>query len=96
MKFFLYAAYSMLAIVSLNFVATLTGQLRICTPIEINWDKAIDGSCGDISAFLLSTAVINAVLDLLIVLLPLPVVWKLQMATQKKAAITATFGLGLR
>lgn len=86
----------MLAIIGLNFVAILITQLRLCTPIESNWDKSINGSCGDTGAFLLSTAIINAVIDLLIVFLPVPVVWRLQMALQKKVTILATFALGLR
>ncbi|GKZ74138.1 hypothetical protein AnigIFM50267_011379 [Aspergillus niger] len=35
------------------------------------------------------------VIDIIAVLLPIPIIWKLQMATEKKVAVTATFGLGL-
>ena len=86
----------MLVIVGLNFVGTWAGMLRVCTPIQYNWDKSIDGTCGDDYALVLWTAIINAAIDVLIVLLPVPVVWRLHMAAQKKAAITATFALGLR
>lgn len=44
----------------------------------------------------MAAAAINMVLDVVIVLLPLPIVWRLQMPTQRKLGITVTFALGLR
>ncbi|KAL3253514.1 hypothetical protein ABHI18_009457 [Aspergillus niger] len=56
---------------------------------------SLEGSCGDAVTAELAAAVINMVLDIIAVLLPIPIIWKLQMATEKKVAVTATFGLGL-
>ena len=41
------------------------------------------------------SASINAVIDVVIVILPLYPLWKLQMALRKKVAISGLFSLGL-
>jgi hypothetical protein len=56
----------------------------------------ISGTCGDIATAEMAAAAFNLVLDVVIVLLPLPIVWKLQMPMQKKTGIMVTFALGLR
>ena len=38
---------------------------------------------------------LNAVIDLLILLLPIRMVWTLQMSPKRKVAVSAIFGLGL-
>ena len=42
-----------------------------------------------------TTASLNLALDVAIFLLPIPVVWGLQMVTSRKIAVTAIFGMGL-
>jgi hypothetical protein len=84
-----------MTLVVMFFIGGWATILRICKPIEFNWDKSIDGTCGDEDAANTGSAVINATLDVVIVGLPFPIVWKLQMATQKKVAISVTFLLGL-
>lgn len=69
----------------------------ICRPVAMNWDFSLaaqGGKCGDLHTMYLSLASIDLVLDLLVVFLPMPVVWTLQMAFSKKIAISAVFGLG--
>ena len=93
---FRYSAYVLICVVLLNLASTFAALFRICTPVARNWDKSVSGSCGDETALLLWTAIINAALDVIIVVLPVPIVWRLNMAVQKKIAILATFALGLR
>ena len=95
-KLFRRCAYGSGCLVGLFYIGSITTTLRICEPIEFNWDKTITGTCGNEGTAELVAAAINMVLDVLIVLLPLPVVWKLQMPTQKKIGVTVTFALGLR
>ena len=84
-----------MCIVGLFYVGSITTTLRLCQPVKFNWDRTVSGSCGNLGTAEMAAAAINMVLDVLIVLLPLPVVWKLQMPTQKKLAVTVTFALGL-
>ena len=54
----------------------------------------IDGSCGDQRSLDMYIAVLNCLQDIVIVILPLPVLWGLQMARSKKVALSGMFGIG--
>jgi hypothetical protein len=43
----------------------------------------------------IASVVVNLVLDSAVVLVPVPVVWKLQMPRNKKLGVTAMFSLGV-
>lgn len=82
-------------LVSLVLTTQIMGECLICRPFRKLWDNNVRGVCGDFSKANLSAAAINLVLDILVVLLPLPIVWRLQMSKQKKVGISVTFGLSL-
>ena len=67
----------------------------ICRPFAYNWDPNIQGTCGNMYLSFLLSAIFNLVLDWTIIMLPLPVLWHLQMKTQKKVALTFVFTIGL-
>ena len=54
----------------------------------------LPGVCGSNVEGVLATSAINLSVDLIIIILPMPMIWRLQMATRRKVAITITFGLG--
>ena len=95
MKLFKYSAYATLTIVCLFFIGSIVTSLRLCQPIAYAWDRTIAGSCGDLATTELAAAAFNMGLDVVIVLLPLPVIWRLQVIKQKKIGVTVTFTLGL-
>jgi hypothetical protein len=73
---------------------TLTVTFQ-CTPVSFAWDKNVpDGRCIDFKSFIFSTAVINVLTDVVIVFMPVPVIWKLQMPSTKKIGICGIFLLG--
>ncbi|KAJ5324307.1 integral membrane protein [Penicillium atrosanguineum] len=88
-------AYGAMGVVCLFFIATIAVILRLCVPISWNWEKSIHGSCGSERAAELAAAGFNLALDVIIVLLPFPVIWGLHMSVQKKAAVMATFALSV-
>ena len=94
-KIFRYCVYGLIVFLSLFFVGGWATVLRFCRPIEYNWDRTIAGECGDTFAEQVASAVINIVLDTLIVVAPIPIVWQLQMSAQKRLAIISLFALGL-
>ncbi|KAL9049414.1 MAG: hypothetical protein Q9162_007224 [Coniocarpon cinnabarinum] len=65
-----------------------------CLPLEYNWNKKINGHCDDVMAAFLAIAIIDVIVDMGILLLPVPFLWRLQMPKPIKVAITLTFGLG--
>ncbi|KAK2589500.1 hypothetical protein QQS21_012821 [Conoideocrella luteorostrata] len=73
---------------------TILLGLLICRPIAALWEPK-SGTCGDENAGYSSVSAVELVIDVFIILLPLPVVWRLNMTTVSKIATTSLFCLGL-
>ncbi len=69
--------------------------ILICRPIALNWDKTLKGHCGDTTSQEIASASINMVLDLSIVILPMPVLWGLQLPLRKKVWLSGVLSIGL-
>ena len=67
----------------------------ICRPFAKYWDSLLPGTCGSPKASFLADGIINLVIDLPIIILPMPMVWQLQMSQQRKLALTVVFALGI-
>ena len=52
------------------------------------------GHCFDIKKFLIGTAVLNILTDIVLLLMPLPFVWSLQISRTQKLAVTTVFLIG--
>ncbi|KAL8996991.1 MAG: hypothetical protein Q9169_003642 [Polycauliona sp. 2 TL-2023] len=65
-----------------------------CRPIAAAWNPSL-GQCKPIERQEFASVSINMVLDLMIVVLPMPTLWSLQMPRRRKALLSIVFGLGL-
>ncbi|KAJ0106743.1 hypothetical protein J7T55_001267 [Diaporthe amygdali] len=66
-----------------------------CTPIEYNWDTTItSGHCINYGAFVLAAGALNIVTDFTLLLMPIPLIWRLHTSKQKKWQIILTFAMG--
>lgn len=66
-----------------------------CSPRKKIWNPLMNtGHCIDTSAAYLSTAIFNVITDFAILILPMPILWKLQMPRKKKIQTTAVFATG--
>ena len=87
------------AALGFNLVFLLTfilARCLVCKPIAYSWDYTIPGgSCGDEQAFDMFTASVNLLQDFIVVVLPMRVLWRLQMATTRKLAVSGLFSMGL-
>ncbi|KAK0515948.1 hypothetical protein JMJ35_001982 [Cladonia borealis] len=89
------SAYAIGAVTLAFWLSTVMTAFLICRPFAFNWDKLMtNGYCGNLSAYYLSTGIVNLLIDVIIVALPLPLLWGLQMKTSRKIALTAIFSLG--
>lgn len=83
-------ALNIILIVGLDLVAALE-----CHPVAAFWDKTIpDATCLPTLNIQLGSGVPSVILDLYILIMPLPVIWKLHMASHKKVLLLVTFVLG--
>ena len=75
---------------------TVLGACLICDPISFQWHRSIPGGhCGDQKKLDLFIGVFNLLIDITVVVLPMPVLWGLQMATGRKISLSGIFGLGI-
>ncbi|KAF3766241.1 hypothetical protein M406DRAFT_290634 [Cryphonectria parasitica EP155] len=67
----------------------------ICQPVQKNWDPTAAGSCGNRIAGYTSVSVVNVVVDVLMLVLPLPMVFNLQVKSGYKVGLFSIFGIGI-
>jgi len=89
------AAYTVLGLNLAYFLAVILQTLLICQPVAFNWDHTMTGSCGDQKTSDEVIGVLNIFYDVVLIILPMPMLWKLQMAISRKLALSAIFGMGI-
>ncbi|KAI4592690.1 hypothetical protein KJ359_010592 [Pestalotiopsis sp. 9143b] len=82
-------------VVLYNVSGFITG-LAICRPYSKNfdWQGTEAGECGDVKVYYQWLSAINVVPDVIILLLPLPFVYNLQLAFKKKIVLFGMFSVG--
>ncbi|KAJ5456046.1 uncharacterized protein N7458_004310 [Penicillium daleae] len=69
-----------------------------CHPIHYFWDRYIDenakGSCYNIIAFYMGNSISGMLMDVMLLILPIPIICRLQMSLNKKLAISCILLLG--
>ncbi|MCJ1291626.1 hypothetical protein MMC34_003171 [Xylographa carneopallida] len=86
--------YAMMAISTVYFVSILLETFLLCMPFVYNWNKMIEGTCGNQTLALLMIGSANLIIDAIIVVLPLPLLWRLQLPIWKKIGLLVMFSLG--
>ena len=62
------------------WLASVLAIIFICHPVQFFWDKTIPGGhCGSDSGILYGVAGPNIATDIAVLVLPLPMIWRLQM-----------------
>jgi hypothetical protein len=75
-------------------LATVFADIFQCVPISSLWDATEPTFCMNYPALIISTGVVNTVTDIIMLSLPMPLLWKLQLSTTKKKLITSLFLMG--
>ncbi|WWC88245.1 uncharacterized protein L201_003151 [Kwoniella dendrophila CBS 6074] len=94
---FRYGTYATMLIVSLAGTVCTFIAIFQCRPVHAAWTTSQDGEhgqCVDVIALFLSSAPVNILTDLSILLLPLPILTSLRMEMRQKVALIATFCVG--
>ncbi|KAF3898456.1 Integral membrane protein [Trichophyton interdigitale] len=77
------------------YLAGVLEPFLLCRPFNYTWNKDAHGTCGNATKAYLAVAVANLIVDLSIYLLPIPVLWNLQMNLVKRLALCGIFAIGL-
>ena len=78
------------------WASNIVRMFYLCFPFAYLWDKSIiDGTCSNLPVAYVASSIINLLLDVVVIVLPMPVLWALRIPTSKKIAISAMFGIGI-
>ena len=92
---FLIALRTTFALVIGWFVAVEIVVLAECRPVAALWDPTITGGyCIDIHNFLMGAGIPNVILNVIVLLLPMPMIWTLEIERKHKIALSSVFMLG--
>lgn len=86
--------YAVMVLVIAFGIGIVVSDLLTCRPLAKYWDPLRSGVCESPLGSLIAISGCNVAMDLTIVLLPMPMVWGLQMTTRRKIELTITFALG--
>lgn len=80
------------------FIMVLTNLVYVfqCRPIHYAWDSVegkIQGHCYNVVAFFIGTGSVNVLLNVIIFLLPVPLVWRLRTTLRQRIILFAIFTL---
>ncbi|KAE9368311.1 hypothetical protein N431DRAFT_347037 [Stipitochalara longipes BDJ] len=94
-KIFDYCVCGTLAFVVCYTIALSIALLKVCTPLAGFWDVSVPHHCIDQIKFELAAAMLNIIIDFVIMVLPLPTIWSLQLPKRQKWALSGVFMLGM-
>lgn len=82
------------ALITIWWIVLLVVPWTFCHPARKTIDPLIKGTCREGSSWYLATALINALLDMVILILPMPLIWKLRINFRKKILVSVAFVFG--
>lgn len=90
-----YTIYLVAFIISGYSIALVLALIFACRPIQKSWDTSITwGSCINRPGIYLATAVTNTASDLVLIVIPARVIWRLRMRLVQKIGVIFMFGIG--
>jgi hypothetical protein len=82
-------------ITSYTITSSLVNLLQ-CVPIAANWDPKLAPTtkCVKFGTELITLGTINAATDFVLLVLPIPILWRLHVSLHKKLQLISIFALG--
>ncbi|KAL4962760.1 uncharacterized protein BDV14DRAFT_191416 [Aspergillus stella-maris] len=94
--YFILMAKATATFIILWALAVILGGFLLCQPFAYTWDQSIPGGhCGNQVVSYQITGALNLVTDLMVLTMPMPYLWKLEMRISQKLPLIAVFAIGL-
>ena len=90
-----WACYLLIAFLACQCIEEVAVVIFQCSPVEKAWHPGINGKCLELLPFFYLSFGIKLATDLVIFILPIPILWHTQLPRGKKLGICAMFLLGL-
>jgi hypothetical protein len=81
------AAYWAIGISNVFALTVILSITFICLPVKSSLDPTVYGTCGNRNALWLVLGILNILTDIVILMLPMPFVWGLQLPRKKRFAL---------
>lgn len=95
MKWFRMCVYASMFIVVGYNIGIVFPLIFACRPLKRNFDVTItEGYCINRTPLYIATAVLNIVTDIMLLILPIPMIVRLQMPRVQKIGLILIFGVG--
>lgn len=88
------AVYFVMGLWSLYIFISIFITIFQCTPVSKAWDLELEGHCFDLVKLGISSGYVNIITDTIILSLPIPMVWSLQLSWKVRLAVMAIFLTG--
>ncbi|KAK0507563.1 hypothetical protein JMJ35_010086 [Cladonia borealis] len=75
-------------------IAIIAGYIGECRPIRKVWDTTVSGTCIDVTKLWIGNSIPNIVTDIVIIVIPLPLIWKLQLPRSQRLPLCGVFLTG--
>jgi len=93
-RWFIWLARCILALmIPWGIISTVVSIVQ-CNPVPAAWDHTIHGQCISLMAFFVATAIVGAIADLVVLIMPLPLLYSLRLTLAQKLALVPVFGVG--
>jgi hypothetical protein len=97
-NWFFWATTAMIAINIIAYGVAIIMTCFRCRPAAKIWQPWLEGYCSSLSAQKstdVATSFVNLAMDVVILLLPQPIIWKLNLTRQRRIGLTLVFSLGI-
>ncbi|KAI9852917.1 MAG: hypothetical protein M1838_003711 [Thelocarpon superellum] len=99
-RIFIVRTFRIISYVLIGFLSAFSLTLVLvdafgCTPIQKQWEFLEPGKCVNLDDTYWFASAIFILTDLIILLMPLPMVWRLHMPASQKFGLSLLFGLGI-
>ncbi|KAK0118650.1 hypothetical protein ONS95_007532 [Cadophora gregata] len=86
--------YVFIVLMLMYYLPVMIIKIRICNPISVLWTPGLPAVCLDRVKLFYCDTVMSALTDVVILVLPIPLVWSLKMPLNRKIQIAALLGAG--
>ncbi|KAJ4410796.1 hypothetical protein N0V91_001724 [Didymella pomorum] len=86
--------WAVIGFITLSTIIIQFLTIFACTPIQSFWDRDIKGKCLDVGAIGFANSALAITQDLIILIMPMPGLWGLQMKRWRKIAVAFMFAVG--
>ena len=99
-RIFIYETFQKIVVAVATFVVLWLITIEIpvfliCRPLQAFWNPRLSGNCLDATAMIYYITTSNLVTDLVLFILPVPVIIRLHTPMRKKVALCIVFSIGI-